>query len=101
VGLQINQSAVLTQQRLSIRFDEVVSDSRCPSNVTCAWEGNAVVSITINEQTAELNTSSEPAEIFISGYSIALTELAPYPKSADSIENSEYEIRLKVTNNAD
>ena len=32
---------------LTLRFDAVPADSRCPSDVQCIWEGDATVAVTV------------------------------------------------------
>src|SRR3972149_9754011 len=39
--LQIDQSAEIKSEELKITFLNVTSDSRCPSDVTCIWQGQA------------------------------------------------------------
>ena len=41
--LKLGQSALLEPLGLEVEFLEVVEDSRCPSGVTCVWEGRAIV----------------------------------------------------------
>ncbi|MEO8215930.1 MAG: hypothetical protein ABI718_02495 [Acidobacteriota bacterium] len=100
--LRPGQQAVLANE-LSIRFESVNGDSRCPSDVTCIQEGNASVVLSIishggESQKIELNTArrfsrSEHAGI----YSIELVQLLPYPRSDRPIATEDYGVTLVVT----
>lgn len=80
---------------ITIQFDSVVSDSRCPANADCIWEGNAEAQFifTKNKSASKfiLNThSSFTTDTIISGYHIKLVQLDPYvldinhlPKQSD------------------
>lgn len=36
--------------KLGLEFSELKSDSRCPPNATCFWEGRAIIELTVNEE---------------------------------------------------
>jgi len=88
---------------LSVKLDAVLNDSRCPSDVQCVWEGNAmvkfVVSIDQSEHEITLNTNGGqnfPSDTLLQGYSIQLTELVPYPESTSTIHQEDYEATIVV-----
>ncbi len=84
-----------TDKSITIEF-KGVSDSRCPADVTCVWEGNGKVTLGINtdgvEYETQLNTHPEEQNsVVINGVSFSLTELNPYPESAEkAISKKEY-----------
>src|SRR5690606_20640656 len=43
------ESARIEDTGLTVRFDGVENDSRCPANATCAQEGNATVRVTVSD----------------------------------------------------
>src|ERR1041384_6590460 len=45
--LRIGQRAVIRKTNLTLRFVTVPEDSRCPSDVTCVWAGNARVELLV------------------------------------------------------
>lgn len=49
VVLKAGESAEVASKDVSIRFAELVSDSRCPEGMVCVWAGEAVVSLTLAE----------------------------------------------------
>jgi len=81
-----------------------VEDSRCPLEVTCVWEGDAAVflSITGQDDTAEFTLNSNPnatnsqVEVVYSNYTIKLLDVSPYPKSTTPVGLDEYVISLDV-----
>lgn len=90
-------------------FIELVSveDSRCPSDVTCIWAGNAAVLLRIhqNDTQQEFGLNSNPGEntgvgvTELLGYRISLIDVSPFPTSdtAGTIELEDYVVELDVT----
>jgi len=78
IGLKNSNSATL-------RFDEVVSDSRCPANALCAWAGIAIVKFTLKDGLEEfpfmlsLMPGYPKQDTIIKGYHIEFFDLNPYP----------------------
>ena len=85
---------------LSIRFNTVVEDSRCPTGTQCPWEGNADILLELSGgdlETVHLNTGGMfPRTELYNGYSITLDELKPHPVEGVSIEESDYTAVLSV-----
>ncbi|HNW51464.1 MAG TPA: hypothetical protein PKH79_10300 [Prolixibacteraceae bacterium] len=101
--LLINKSAVNNENQLSIRIDSVLNDSRCPSDVVCAWEGNAEVRFILTNGESEtkfvLNTHGGDnfrKDTIIDGCSILFVDLKPYPVSTKEISNNEYVAELLI-----
>ena len=85
------------ENKLSLRMDSVLSDSRCPSNVMCIWEGNAEVRFLFMVDSIQtyfvLNTHGFTpfnTDTIISGYEIKLLKLSPYPEDPGEILQVEY-----------
>ena len=68
--------------RLTIGYDHLVSDSRCPPNVRCVWQGEARVALwaegTRGLSRFELSTHS-PRTAVIDGYEVELRNVWPVP----------------------
>lgn len=84
---------------LRVGFLGVVEDSRCPVDVTCVWEGNAVVEISVAMGSGpsvplQLNTTLEPRSRSHQGVRITVVELWPEPIS--DAPPSDYELRLRL-----
>lgn len=79
---------------LSVRFDAVTSDSRCPTEVQCVWEGNAGIRITVtNRDDTEvyvLNSATQPQWVAFLQYVIGFRELSPHPTSVEPPDPDEY-----------
>jgi hypothetical protein len=89
----------------TIRFKEVIVDSRCPSNVTCIRAGEAKILIEIfkNENLVGeeiISTDSQNislAKFFQGDFSLNAVSLLPYPKTSRKIKPSDYRLQFKVT----
>jgi len=100
VLLAIGQSVILKGEDLSIEFVDVVEDSRCPRDVTCIWEGQAVcaLKITSGESVSDLTIVEPGLSPGLSGavfgtYDLSFT-LEPYPESTLEISKDEYKLKL-------
>jgi len=95
----------------SIRFKEVISDSRCPKDVTCVWAGEAKVLIEIfekgkliNKKLVVINPSAIgeiPLQFSAGGgiYSITAFKLFPYPSTASKKCTMDYTLEIQVSEN--
>jgi hypothetical protein len=87
--------AVVRDEDLRIRFDEVTGDSRCPADVVCIQGGDALVHIRVSDGASTnayvLHTGdSSRAAIVHGSVRIALVELQPYPFSSRTIAPGDY-----------
>jgi hypothetical protein len=88
-------------QTLQICFDALLSDSRCPINAVCVWQGEATVKLSLHangtEKSFKLSTINNPPtfrnDTTISGYKIKLVSVSPYPGSDP---HTPYRIELSV-----
>jgi hypothetical protein len=81
-------------EALTLIFDRVASDSRCPIDALCITNGDAVVAVTISQGAAgagrrELHTEP-PSEALYLNYSVKLLELQPYPQSGRQARPEDY-----------
>jgi hypothetical protein len=88
-------------EALTITFERVSNDSRCPMDVVCIWAGDAVVSVSISQGAGgwvrrELHTDPSGSETSYSMYSVKLLALSPYPRSDRQIRPEDYVARLSV-----
>jgi len=102
--LQVGKQVTVKGSKLKIKFVGVDNDSRCPSDVTCVWGGNAAVRFQLStgsrSKTVTLNTSKASSfisEVTFQGYRVQLTELSPYPRSDRKIEKRDYVTTLLVS----
>ncbi len=79
-----------------VRFEGVLEDSRCPSDVQCIWAGEVVVDVTIGDGSSS-RRSMRPGEAVASGrFRVNLLEVQPYPKSTSAIQPSQYRATFLV-----
>ena len=102
-SLSIGQTASIQDEALKLKFLEVISDSRCPKDVTCVWQGQAscLVEITYSELLHKVTLiqpglSEEPSQIDFNDYLIKFN-LTPYPEAGKEIKKNDYRLRLVVT----
>ena len=102
--LNVGQQVTLKGTRLRIKFVKVENDSRCPSDVTCVWAGNAAVGFQLSarrrNKTVTLNTSGNSTfarEVEYQGYTVRLIDLSPYPLSKRKISAGDYIATLLVS----
>jgi hypothetical protein len=92
-------------EQFTITFSNVVEDSRCPSDVTCVWAGQAKVLITIksNDTTSEkelifhgTNFGSESENTFFVSETKTYIgyRLSPYPVSTTAKDNRAYVLEV-------
>ncbi|HEY8110284.1 MAG TPA: hypothetical protein VIG05_05420 [Candidatus Nitrosotenuis sp.] len=98
--LKFNQGAMITFDNILVRFSNVTSDSRCPSDVTCIWQGEISVQVDVKKGNANFESIilGENNEIPIFGkYVIQLLKVEPYPQSTHMIQPDEYIATLVIT----
>ena len=83
--LRPGQSAYVATVDLTVGFEGVASDSRCPRGEACVWEGDATVRIRLRQADGtvdilELHTrSGGQSAQSIGGYSVRLVAVLPEP----------------------
>jgi hypothetical protein len=108
IELKLHESADgnLNGNRVKIGFEGVVSDSRCPANAICVWQGaaTATFSFSKNGSNHRFNLSTitmEPnykKDTIISGYKIELINLLPYPGTfTPPAPDSDVKAELQIT----
>ncbi|MGQ0650551.1 MAG: hypothetical protein ACT4P7_23675 [Gemmatimonadaceae bacterium] len=93
------QAARIPSLSLVVRFDTVLSESRCPTDVVCVWAGNAAVQLTLlqtgaAERRATINSTLEPRRIDATAGTIELMDLTPHPDTRRRMVHSEYRAHL-------
>ena len=86
VSLKWHETRRLEAANLEVRF-ESVTDSRCPIDAVCIWEGDGVASFKLTDlstgqtQTLELHTNQSVGSdtVNLAGISIKMLELSPLP----------------------
>lgn len=108
---------VLLNDTLKLKYNEIycspeygflmgfdsIADNRCPLGVTCVWEGNAGVTITLKSRhdqysTFRLNThDSFLSDTVVDGLRFELIAVLPYPEINKNYSPDEYEVLLYIS----
>lgn len=92
VTIGLEKQAKIPNSKVTIQFKEVVEESRCPVNVTCVWEGIAIINVDAvsgnQKQNFQVATREFPEKnvtnsFNFSGYKFTLIELKPQPGGKD------------------
>jgi len=102
-SLSIGQTAAIRGQDLQITFEDVVEDSRCPSNVTCIWAGRDSSIMKIVQASSqyrmvltEPGLTDEYTTVTYREYQLSF-QLRPYPTAGQSIQRDAYRLQLIVS----
>ena len=112
--LASGQSVSVKRADLTITFNSVLSDERCPSKIECASSGPVTVSLSVQKgsdtpSTITLETFTDPNgraptgpfegiqdRLAVNGYLLQVTGVLPYPKNLSGIKASDYQVTLIV-----
>ncbi len=98
--LSLGQGGSTSDGSVGVRFTNVPTESRCPSDVICVWEGFAEVALAVTVVGANDSTvlSTNPTVCCtadtVSGFVFAVRGLDPLPRSNQT--EIPYQVRLLV-----
>ncbi len=99
--LEYGQTRTNNDEKLHIRFNDVVSDGRCPIEHNCLLPGNASVELTLRQgfqrDTFVLNTYDAPTSHTAFGYLVSLVALAPQRSITEPPEPGDYVVTLTIS----
>ncbi len=93
-----------------LKFVKVISDSRCPKNVTCVWAGEVTVLVEVynkgklvdqkrlNFGRASYTNRTLLNLISTETYKVAGFNVLPYPSDGTKLKEEEYYIQLELIN---
>lgn len=88
IRINLEKQAKIPNSQVNLKFRDITEDSRCPVDVTCVWEGIAIVNIeaTSGSQTnsfqvgtRDFSAKNVSKSFSFSGYKFTLVELKPQP----------------------
>jgi hypothetical protein len=100
--LKVHEASRLADENLSVRFDGVTEDSRCPVGVQCIWAGDAAVELTVERPPAStemltLHTNDRfGRQAAYEGLVVRLVDLKPQPREGTTIAPEDYRVTLVV-----
>lgn len=87
---------------LTITFNGISEDSRCPRGVSCVWAGQAIARFRLEADTSrEIQLVMQDGQPRLAvtealGHVFTLQEVNPYPESGKKIGEGEYRVVVKV-----
>jgi hypothetical protein len=100
VTVKVREQKAVNKQ-LSIKFVEMVGDSRCPADMRCVWAGNAKIKVELSgkgkSQIVELNTGIKPQSVVYGGYEIKVIALEPRIRTNVRINPDSYTATFSIT----
>lgn len=92
VTIGLDKQVKIPNSKVSLQFKEVVEESRCPVDVTCVWEGIAIVNVEATSGSEKMDFKVATRDFLpknvtktfsFSGYKFTLVELKPQPGSKE------------------
>lgn len=92
--LKINQTANFQSSGIVIKLANITEDSRCPSDVTCIWEGQVSALVNFSDGKSSGNftltlrgsgNADNSSSKAVNGYLLRLVDVQPYPTSKQKI----------------
>lgn len=79
-SVKINASTFFKRSKITVRFIDVVEDSRCPPDAACIWAGNAKIKLEVSykgkeAKVLEIDTSISKDPIVYRGHTITIESL--------------------------
>jgi hypothetical protein len=99
--LRPSESVAVENTDVELRFEVVTSDSRCPADAICVWQGDATAVFSVRlsgsaSSSLTLHTTGEDRRASASGLTLTLVRLDPYPYASRPISPSDYRALLRV-----
>lgn len=96
IEIGVDEEVFDATHRYRIRIDSIISDTRCPKNAHCTWQGNAQVRLCIYSGNAyktifTLHTHpNSKQDTVVQGIAYKLIDLTPYPIDKEVIRYADY-----------
>jgi len=107
VDIRLGETVTVVGEPLTVKFEQVVEDSRCPANATCIWAGRTVIQVALRNDKSDRSTLNLPAGPDAAGeeatgegvfrkYRIRLVRLLPAPVDGSRISPDRYVATVNV-----
>ena len=105
--LKYGKTAYLPTENIKIKFSKFIQDSRCPTKVTCIWQGQVIIGLDIIKNGKQVSTltltlipgrDALPIQL-IDKYTVTVKEVSPYPQSEKAIALKDYIVKIVVNRN--
>src|SRR5437867_2046208 len=103
--LKVSQTFSSEPDSIKVKFLNVTGDSRCPSDVTCVWQGEVTIFVNVIENNQDLGDfrltsragKEDLATQVFNRHSIQVVKVEPYPTSGSKISLSDYVATLVIS----
>ena len=98
--LRSQQYVEFADGNLTMSFLNVLEDSRCPSDVTCIWQGKANLNLSMSQVLKTdiiLDTYEQNTATVFGKYKVELIDVKPYPISTAQIRIGDYTAVLRIS----
>jgi hypothetical protein len=100
--LMTGETARVSGSFVNITFTGVREDSRCPTDVQCVWQGNAVVGLALRHANGPatdtvLSLNLEPHSMRYENFFVTVRDLMPQRRTDHPLKQEEYTVTLRVT----
>ena len=102
-SIAVGKSVIVRDSgQITITFEAVREDSRCPNGTTCVWAGDAAVELIATDTEGSpyriiLHTHATlEREVEFDGHLLRLLNVEPYPRDGSTIEPDQYIALLEV-----
>jgi hypothetical protein len=98
--IQIGKEVYFKNENLTIMFESVPQDCRCPEGAVCIWAGYveiALKAVKQGQQPLELKLSTLDGDrdsVAFTGYSLHLVDVTPYPSIERERDTTAYQAEL-------
>ena len=96
--LRIGDVASIAGEKLTLTFQKLLADSRCPVGVVCVWAGEAKIRVRAErppDAPAEFELSTRVPAKYL-GYELHLVNVAPAPVAGHESDPSDYCAEIKI-----
>ena len=102
-NVRFGEQATISSEGLTLKFDQLLGDSRCPVDVVCIWMGQAEILVHASHPPdpaadVQIRTRADEPNNQASylGYTIALERVVPTKTSTQTIQPDDYCAELRV-----
>lgn len=107
ITVPVNGSVKTTDNRYTLRFDSVITDSRCPDGAMCFWSGVAGIRLIVSEVTPihktlelyTLNSGNWSDSAIYKDIKVRLLQLSPYPSITEKFQYDSYRAKIVISKN--
>ncbi|MDD5764945.1 MAG: hypothetical protein PHW79_01650 [Candidatus Marinimicrobia bacterium] len=100
VELKLGELKIGLPSGLEVGFEKVISDSRCPADVMCFWQGMAEIQVSLklpdDKRRFIILDSYHHRTVDTLGLHVEFLRLDPYPVSSTELDTYEYVATLKI-----